>query len=149
MQAMKIMWQSADSHVFRQLNFSNILREKLQRLIIAYLFTHCLSFYFVTQVWRQLPSKFDVTEIPLQLQDSRGLGVFAGQTRPKTDFFCTKLIWGMLLPIIWFRIFACGFLVTIIFGTVSVWPRFLRNESWCWFDFHRRVITDDRLFKYV
>ena len=29
MQAMKIMWQSGESQVFRQLNFSNIRREKI------------------------------------------------------------------------------------------------------------------------
>ena len=33
-QAMKIMWQSSKSQVFRQLNFSNIRREKIVEVLL-------------------------------------------------------------------------------------------------------------------
>ena len=65
---MNIIWQSAESQVFRQLNFSNIRPEK----IIEALLQRFEDNYPV-----------NLTEIPLQLQDYRGVDVFAGQKQPQ------------------------------------------------------------------
>ena len=62
---MKIMWQSAEIQAFRQLNFSNIRRDKIIEALL-----------------QRFEDKYPVTEIALQLQDYRGVDGFAGQKRP-------------------------------------------------------------------
>ena len=67
---MKITWQSAERQVFRQLNFSNIRRETIIEALLQ-------------RFEDSYPVNFEVTEIPLQLQDYRGISVFSDQNRPR------------------------------------------------------------------
>ena len=66
---MKIMWQSAESQVLTQFNFSNIRREKIIEALLQ---------------------RFEDND-PVNLQDYRGEDVFAGQKHPQRGFCCTKL----------------------------------------------------------
>ena len=59
------MWQSAESHLFRQLNFSNIRREKIIEALLQ-------------RFKDNYPGNLTY----------RGVRVFAGQKRPQTGFVC-------------------------------------------------------------
>ena len=104
------MWQSAESHVFRQLNFSNIRREKIIEALLQ---------RFEDKV---LPSKFDVTEIPITIASlQRGGCVRRSKAAHKHGF--TALNWPD----------ACCWKATLSFDWWFMVPlQILKIRNFCW-----------------
>ena len=121
----KIMWQSAESQVFRQTNFSNIRGKK----IIAALLQRFEDHYQVNMTKQKSHYSCKITEgwVCLQVKND-----------PKR-VYCTKLTWCILLKgktIIWLMIYGSGtkswkfkfcwrFACHHCFRYRYYWPRFL------------------------